>query len=505
MVFSSIEFIYFFLVPTLLVFFILRYLALEKAIIWWLIIASLLFYAWWSVYYLILLISSVIVNFYIHKLILKKQSRLFLTIGTVINLATLAYFKYADFLIANFNTIVGVEVPLLHVILPLAISFFTFQQISFLFDTYHQRIRACSFARYCLFVVFFPQLIAGPIVLQKHTIPQFTLTVFRKPLFMNLAIGSTLFAIGLFKKIVLADSMAPFANDVFNLANLGHSVPAEAAWLGVFAYTFQIYFDFSGYCDMALGLARMFSITLPINFNSPYQAKNIVDFWRRWHMTLSAFLRDYLYIPLGGSRYGKVRQYTALMLTMLLGGLWHGASWTFVFWGFLHGLYLAVNHGWSTLTKNTLFSEYIPAPVIQFTSHLITLLAVIFAWVFFRAESFSDALLIITGMLGQTQFYNAGVWAGVVNDTAMLWLKIIGLAFTVLILPNSIELTRHYRPVLKVKSILAKTTGISGVVKSYLLWRPSMSWSMVIGVMASISLFFLYQANNITEFIYFNF
>jgi len=505
MVFSSLEFIYLFLMPTLLVFIILRYLALEKAIIWWLIIASLLFYAWWSVYYLALLLTSVIVNFALHKLLLKKSSRVILTLGTIANLATLAYFKYADFLIANVNKIAGTEFPLLHVILPLAISFFTFQQISFLFDTYHQKIADCNFAKYCLFVVFFPQLIAGPIVLQKHTIPQFNLAVFRKPLFMNLAVGGTLFAIGLFKKIVFADSMAPYANDVFNLAHLGNSVPTEAAWLGIFAYTFQIYFDFSGYCDMALGLARMFGITLPINFNSPYQAHNIVDFWRRWHMTLSAFLRDYLYIPFGGSRYGKVRQYQALMLTMLLGGLWHGASWNFVFWGFLHGLYLAINHGWSALTKDSLFSEYIPSVVLKSLSHIITLLAVMFAWVFFRAENFSDALLVIDGLLGQTQYYNTKAWGALLNDNSMLWLKIGGLSIIVLFLPNAIELTRFYRPVLKIKEMLRKTSGLSGYIKSQLLWRPSMNWSVIIGAMASVSLLFLYQANNLTEFIYFNF
>jgi len=505
MVFSSLEFIYLFLLPTLLVFIVLRYLAMEKAIIWWLIIASLLFYAWWSIYYLGLLLISVIVNYCLHKLLLKSPSRYILTLGTVLNLATLAYFKYADFLIENFNGIFGAEVPLLHVILPLAISFFTFQQISFLFDTYHKKISDCSFAKYCLFVVFFPQLIAGPIVLQKHTIPQFTLSIFRKPLFMNLAIGGTLFSIGLFKKIVFADSMAPLANGVFNLAHLGNSVPAEAAWIGILAYTFQIYFDFSGYCDMALGLARMFGIKLPINFNSPYQAINIVDFWRRWHITLSTFLRDYLYIPFGGSRYGKVRQYTALMLTMLLGGLWHGASWTFVFWGFLHGLFLAVNHGWSALTKESHFSEYIPGAILNIFSHVVTLFAVVIAWVFFRAEQFSDAILIIKGMFGQTQFYNAKVWASTLNDTSILWLQLSGLIFIVLFLPNSIELTRHYRPVLKVKNILRKASGLSGMIKSQMIWRPSIGWSFVIGCMASVSLFFLYQANNLTEFIYFNF
>jgi len=505
MVFSSLEFIYLFLGPALLVFMVLRHFALEKAIIWWLITASLLFYAWWSVYYLALMLLSVIINFLIHKLLLRNKSRLILTLGTILNLATLAYFKYADFLIGNYNAVTGNNVELLHVILPLAISFFTFQQISFLFDTFHEKITDCDFAKYCLFVVFFPQLIAGPIVLQKHTIPQFTLTVFRKPLFMNLSIGGTLFAIGLFKKIVFADGMAAYANPVFELAHLGNSVPTEAAWLGILAYSFQIYFDFSGYCDMALGLARMFGIRLPVNFNSPYQALNIVDFWRRWHMTLSAFLRDYLYIPFGGSRHGKARQYTALMLTMLLGGLWHGASWTFVFWGFLHGLYLTINHGWTALTKDLVFAEYIPKPVLRMMSHAVTMLAVIVAWVFFRAESFTDAVLILKGMFGQTGFYNAKVWGALLNDTAVTWFQVISLTGIVVFLPNSIELTKHYRPVLQIKSILRKATGLSALIKAQLVWRPSLSWSVVICGMTSVSLIVLYRANNLTEFIYFNF
>ena len=237
--------------------------------------------------------------------------------------------------------------PLPGIILPLAISFFTFQQVSFLCDSYAGRVRNCDFARYCLFVVFFPQLIAGPIVLQKDTLPQFKLSCFSRQVLLNLCVGSSLFAIGLFKKIVLADGVAPFANTVFGLAETTQGVPVEAAWIGTLAYTLQIYFDFSGYCDMALGLARLFGIRLPINFNSPYKATNIVDFWRRWHITLSRFLRDYLYIPLGGNRQGKARRYVNLLATMVLGGLWHGAAWTFVAWGALHGTYLIINHAWN--------------------------------------------------------------------------------------------------------------------------------------------------------------
>jgi len=504
MVFSSLEFIYLFLFPTLGVFIVLRHLKWEKGIIYWLILTSLIFYAWWSVSYLTLLLLSVIINFGFHKLLLIYHSRTILTLATVMNLATLAYYKYADFLIDNINNLAHTQFPMLNVILPLAISFFTFQQISFLFDTYHNKISQCDFAKYCLFVVFFPQLIAGPIVLQKHTIPQFNLSVFTKPLFMNLAVGGTLFAIGLFKKIVLADSMAPTANDVFDLALTGNAVPFEAAWLGIFAYTFQIYFDFSGYCDMALGLARMFSITLPINFNSPYHATSIVDFWRRWHITLSGFLRDYLYIPLGGSRSGKVRQYASLTITMLLGGLWHGASWTFVFWGLLHGIYLTINHGWSALTKNVVLPDYIPAFLPKLLSQLLTFLVVMIAWVFFRAESFDAALSILEGMSGQTDFYTYKMWGGVLSQGSTLWWQIVALLIVVFYLPNSIVLTQKYSPVLKFPKAM-KNDSLTTFLRGKLIWNPNKTWSTAALVMISSSLYYLYSSNNITEFIYFNF
>ena len=320
MVFSSLEFIYLFLPPTLIGFLILRATGWERGIIWWLIAASLAFYAWWSVAHLALLLGSVGVNYAFHRSLVRRKRKAVLALGITANLATLAYFKYADFLLQNVNAAVGTDLPMLGIILPLAISFYTFQQISLLHDTYVGKVEECDFSRYFLFVVFFPQLIAGPIVLQRDTIPQFRLAIFQSRLFVNLAVGGTLFAIGLFKKIVLADGIAPIANGVFALADSGQAVPLEAAWMGAIAYTFQIYFDFSGYCDMALGLARLFGIRLPINFYSPYKALSIVDFWRRWHMTLSRFLREYLYIPLGGNQKGETRRYVNLFATMVLGG-----------------------------------------------------------------------------------------------------------------------------------------------------------------------------------------
>lgn len=482
---------------------LLRHLGWEKAVIYWLIIASLIFYAWWSISYLLLLLLSVIINYSFHKLLLKYHNRLLLTLAVSLNLITLGYFKYADFLIASINQLTQQQLPLLHVILPLAISFFTFQQISFLFDTFQNKITHCDFSKYCLFVVFFPQLIAGPIVLQQHTIGQFNLAKFKKSPLINLALGATLFSLGLFKKIVLADGMAPTANLVFDHALAGNSMPMEVAWLGVFAYSFQIYFDFSGYCDMALGLARMFNITLPINFNSPYQATNIVDFWRRWHITLSNFLRDYLYIPLGGSRSGKVRQYLSLSITMLLGGLWHGASWTFVFWGGLHGLYLILNHAWGGITKK--YTSPLPNIVNKLLAHILTMLAVMIAWVFFRAESFSSAIIILKSMAGQSQLYEGQIWLELLTNNTMRWGQVILLVIIVCCLPNSIEITQKYRPVLKFNHLINKTNNWFGKLKNQFLWQPNAPWSAFVFILLSTSLYYLYSSNNITEFIYFNF
>lgn len=505
MVFSSLEFIYLFLPPVLAVFLLLQHLKMEKGIIWWLIAASIGFYAWWSPVHLILLLGSVGINFGLHKLILKNQSKIILIMGIIGNLATLAYFKYADFLIGNFNTIADADVPLLGIVLPLAISFFTFQQISFLHDTYIGKIVECDFSKYCLFVVFFPQLIAGPIVLQKHTIPQFKLSVFSNKVFLNISIGVTLFIIGLFKKIVLADGVAPLANAVFNLAETGQAVPMEAAWIGTIAYTFQIYFDFSGYCDMALGLARMFGILLPINFNSPYKSLNIVDFWRRWHITLSTFLKNYLYIPLGGNRHGPIRRYFNLGATMLLGGLWHGASWNFVFWGLLHGLYLTINHAWSTFVVSDDSKTVIHPIIYRFMAHSITMIAVMIAWVFFRAETFVGAEAILKGMFGFTEFYDIKTWSGILGNNDYFWAKALIMTYVVIWLPNSIEITKNYRPVIGVRKIIKKSANTSLFWYQKLIWRPSFAWSPIFLIAGLVSLTQLYRLNELTEFIYFNF
>jgi D-alanyl-lipoteichoic acid acyltransferase DltB (MBOAT superfamily) len=501
MVFSSLEFIYLFLPPVLIGFLCLRALKLESAIIWWLIMASLVFYLCWSPKHLILLLFSIGFNYLIHLLLKQNRSKAVLTLGIIVNLGMLGVFKYADFFIGNFNTVTGYDAAELGLILPLAISFYTFQQISFLRDTYQDKLVDCDFKKYMLFVTFFPQLIAGPIVMQRDTIPQFTLGNFSNRYLTNIMTGATLFSIGLFKKIVLADGIAPVANAVFTMADQGTHVPMEAAWLGAIAYTFQIYFDFSGYCDMALGLALMFGIRLPINFNSPYRSLSIVEFWRRWHITLSRFLRDYLYIPLGGNKSGILGTRGNLAITMLLGGLWHGAGWNFIIWGALHGGYLMINHIWSGSNFGQSFRAIIHPYIYASFAWSVTMIAVVFAWVFFRAETFDGASLMVQAMVGYTDFVTIQTWQEIVPNASMLPYALLAMTAIVVLLPNSIEFTRNYKPVLDTTKEVGKPLFNWFAVH----WSPRPAWATAIAAVALVSVIQIYRLNNLTEFIYFNF
>ena len=315
----------------------------------------------------------------------KVGKKTLLTLGIVANVSLLAYFKYTDFLIQNINMAIEGHIPLLHLALPLAISFFTFQQIAYLVESYRGETREYSFLNYANFVTFFPQLIAGPIVHHKEMMPQFANMRNKVINYKNIAAGLFIFSIGLFKKVIIADTFAVWATVGFDTAETLNFIEA---WITSLSYTFQLYFDFSGYTDMAIGAALLFNIKLPINFNSPYKAHNIQDFWRRWHITLSRFLRDYIYIPLGGDRRGHFRTYTNLMATFIIGGIWHGAGWTFVFWGFLHGVALVIHRVWSQLgfKMHTLLAW------------IVTFNFVNLSWVFFRAKEWDDAIKVIKGM-----------------------------------------------------------------------------------------------------------
>jgi len=316
---------------------------------------------------------------------IKIHKKSLLIVGVSLNLALLGYFKYTDFLIENFNFLSNENMTLLHLALPLAISFFTFQQIAYLVDSYRGETHEYDFLNYANFVTFFPQLIAGPIVHHSEMMPQFSKRQNKIKNYQNIASGLFIFSIGLFKKVVIADSFSVWATAGFDVAT---TLNFFEAWLTSLSYTFQLYFDFSGYTDMAIGIALLFNIRLPINFNSPYKAVNIQYFWRRWHITLSRFLRDYIYIPLGGNKKGSYRIYANLMGTFVLGGLWHGAGWTFVFWGFLHGCALIVQKIWSKLD--------IQMPT--FVAWFITFNFINIAWIFFRAKEWDDAIKVLSAM-----------------------------------------------------------------------------------------------------------
>jgi alginate O-acetyltransferase complex protein AlgI len=385
MLFNSYEYLLWFLPGTLVVFFLLG--RRPQAAQAWLTLASLLFYGWWNPWHLPLILGSVAFNFAVAAGLRRGAGGRMLAFGVAANLAVLGVFKYADFFLANAARIAGDTPPLLHLALPLGISFFTFTQIAYLVDVWRRRAQEPVVVNYALFVTFFPHLLAGPILHHSEMMPQFAERTNKRPQWDNLAAGLFLLTIGLVKKVLIADTFAPIADAGFGAPS---TLAAPAAWAAVLAYTMQIYFDFSGYTDMALGAARLFNIRLPINFDSPYRALDIRDFWRRWHITLSRFLREYLYIPLGGNRHGRARTAANVLATFLLGGLWHGAAWTFVIWGALHGLAMVACRAWGR----------IGTPLPRGLAWALTFLFVTVTWVFFRATSLEGAMAMLRAMAG---------------------------------------------------------------------------------------------------------
>jgi D-alanyl-lipoteichoic acid acyltransferase DltB (MBOAT superfamily) len=429
LLFTSGEFLFVFLPVTLLVFFAAARFVGRGVAAGWLAIASLAFYGYWRIEHTALLVVSIVFNYFFGEWILrarargKPSSRLLLAIAVAANLAALAYFKYADFFLRTAAGLSGADIPLLGVVLPLGISFFTFTQIAYLVDVHAGKVVERKPVHYALFVTYFPHLIAGPVLHHAEMMPQFRLAEIYRPQLRNFAIGLCFLFMGLAKKVLIADSVAPVANSVFG-ASPEIALAAFAAWLGVVAYTLQIYFDFSGYSDMAVGLSLLFGVRLPYNFNSPYKAWSITEFWRRWHMTLSRFLRDYLYVPLGGNRRGRARRYVNLMLTMLLGGLWHGASWTFVIWGGLHGAYLVVNHGWQFLREKLRWRD--GGALGRAAGIALTLLCVMVGWVFFRAPDMASAKAILASMFGLVHGLPISALAGY-SEGSQAWIVAFSL------------------------------------------------------------------------------
>ena len=435
----------------------------------WLTLASLFFYGWWNPIYLTVIVSAMLVNYGIGSRLINKESshrRLLMGLGVTANLCLLGWFKYSAFFVNSVAAFTGASFHLEAIALPLAISFFTFQKIAFLVDAYHGRIDRCGFVDYCLFVTFFPQLIAGPIVHYREIAPQISDGNAFRLRADNVSVGLTLFAFGLFKKVVIADAIALHANAVFNGAATGLVPNCAGAWAGALAYTLQLYFDFSGYSDMAIGLARIFNIRLPLNFNSPYKAADIADFWRRWHITLSSFLRDYLYIPLGGNRKGPARRNINLLLTMLLGGFWHGAGWSFLLWGALHGGYLVIFHAWRNWTGAVDPQRSVWRRV---PGAALTFLCVVVGWVCFRSDNLTTAFRLLRSMAGLAEAPAASPVA------TSVWLLIAGLLAVVWLAPNTQELLSAHTPNL---NSLDKVPPRAPRI----LWRPGFAWSLVVSL-----------------------
>ena len=501
MLFNSFSFLFLYL-PVVLAGYCMLARWRPRWTIGWLALVSLFFYGYWDTRYLPLLLASILFNYWCGMRIgaagaLRKH---WLVFGLAANLSLLAYYKYANFFVASLNQVAGAQLQGWEIILPIGISFFTFTQIAFLVDC-HRGLAGdgeYSFTRYTLFVSYFPHLIAGPVLHHKEMMPQFDTRP--GPNAADFAVGISIFVMGLAKKVLLADPLSVLVDPVFAP---GAEPQLIEAWIGALAYTMQLYFDFSGYSDMAIGLSRLFGVKLPINFNSPYQAANIGEFWRRWHMTLSRFLRDYLYVPLGGNRSGRMARYRNLMLTMVLGGLWHGAGWTFVVWGALHGLYLVLHHAWLALGGQRLG---------QWWGRGLTFIAVMLAWVVFRAPDLATAGEMLLAMAGgngvalprgMAEYAQAWLAFGLEPAfTGIRWIDFSGPGVSTLLLalalafraPNTQQIFRHYAP--GIENIIARAG------KPQWTWTPNRAWSLTFSL---VFLGCLFSMNRVSVFLYFQF
>ena len=481
MLFNSYAFLFGFLPLALAAFFLLGRLRAGRVAMPVLVVASLAFYAYWDWHNLFIIAPSLLVNFAVGRSV--QGNKRLLVLGLVFNLSLLGWFKYLDFLIGTANLLPGVSFPLQHYVLPLGISFFTFEQIAYIVDAYRGQSRRYGFVEYCVFVTFYPHLIAGPIIQHNELMDQLHPESVR-PRADNLALGTAILVIGLFKKVVIADWCMAVVPGVYD-----HGPPdltLVEAWIGTIGYSLQLYFDFSGYSDMAIGLARMVNIKLPQNFNSPYRAHNPIEFWRRWHMTLSRFLRNYLYIPLGGNRGTEVRRYVNLMLTMLLGGLWHGAGWGFVIWGGLNGVYLVVNN---------LFRKWRKAPddnapegpwwLVELCA-MITFFFIMLSRVFFRSPTFPTAAGVMKSLFGAY-----GIGAQHLRDNAVLLLAFAALYLFCRHAPNT-------------QQVLAGLDPVYGRVPQPARFQFKLNQWVAVGV-AGMALAAIVKLTHVSEFLYFQF
>jgi alginate O-acetyltransferase complex protein AlgI len=525
MLFNSNVFLFAFLPIALALFYAARQTGNARLAYFVLFALSFYFYAYWSFKFGLLFLASISCNYLVGRRLMVAPSKALLTAAIVANLTLLGYFKYVNFFLEQISHVYDMRWAITTLVLPIGISFYTFQQSTFLVDAYRGRIKEPSFVRYGLFVSFFPHLIAGPIVHHSDMMPQFNEA--HGTLSTNFALGVLLFAMGLAKKTLIADPIGVIASDVFDPAAKGVDPNFAEAWIAALAYTFQIYFDFSAYSDMAYGLAIMFGIRLPANFFSPYKSRDIIDFWRRWHMTLSRLLRDYIYIPLGGNRKGETRRHVNLMATMLIGGFWHGAGWNFILWGGLHGAYLVINHFWNQFTAGRRGLGWF-GPVLTF-------LCVVVAWVPFRAHDMGVTTAFYSAMIGLKGFAmpleaaqvlalagidvrSWGVELYAPNERVSYYfgLATVGVAMLIAFLaPNLIELTARYQPVLNTQEVMSswgktpvtargRIERMRAAIVERLAWRPSVGWGLAAGLIIFIGVKMVNTTSR-SEFLYYQF
>ncbi|MGE6414544.1 MBOAT family O-acyltransferase [Planococcus kocurii] len=480
MIFNSFEFIFLFLPIVWILYYVLGRIHIPFAKTW-LLVASLFFYGYWNPAYLPLILISMLLNYAIGAFLGRDRGGVYrrgiLTAGILFNVLLLGYYKYYDFFVENINVVFGEDLVLKNILLPLAISFYTFQQIAYLVDSYRLETKEYNFLNYGLFVSFFPQLIAGPIVHHRQVMSQFSSKDSYRIVYENISKGLLIFAIGLFKKVAIADQFAEWANQGYG--NVG-SLTFVDSWFTTLSYTLQLYFDFSGYSDMAIGLALLFNIRLPLNFNSPYKALDIQDFWRRWHITLSHFLTTYIYIPLGGNRKGPARTYLHILIIFFISGIWHGAGWTFLIWGALHGFASVICRWWKRAGYR----------MNNVSAWIVTFLFVHLAWVFFRALTLADALTVLKAMFGFNGFYLPSGLASLVPSIDESWL--LKLPFSA----SSIE----------VVLTLAIGLALAFFAKNSVEIMEQKQRNTRMAVFIAVLLFYsVMQLQQVSEFLYFNF
>ncbi|MFK4135334.1 alginate o-acetyltransferase AlgI [Pseudomonas luteola] len=517
MLFNSMVFIAGFLPVVLLGFFVLTTTGRHRIAVLWLTLASLVFYGWWNPSNVPLLLGSIVCNYLLGGYLLRHPSRGVLALGVIANILLLVYYKYTGFLFGALDDALELGWSVDDIVLPLAISFFTFQQIAYLVDAHDGEVVEHDFLNYCLFITFFPHLIAGPITHHREMLEQFREGDNFKPRLDNLSIGTTVFLLGLFKKVIIADPLGEKASPVFALAAQGTVPSLYDAWTGALAYTLQIYFDFSGYSDMAIGLGLLFGISLPANFNSPFKAHNVIDYWSRWHMTLTRFLTAYIYNPIvmritrrrmtSGKALPKRGKMSAgtffalvaypTVLTMFISGVWHGAGWQFVAFGLLHGFYLVVAHGWRAYKASKGWKLDSDKWLHKALAVLLTFSCIVVAMVFFRAHDLSAALAVLSGMLGMN---TSTADLHLSRDVALTFLKIVLLLTFVWTMPNIPQWMSHFRTALNTRThqhwLLERLPAVT--------WRPSSAIGTVIGVIGFFALACAFSVAP-TEFLYFQF